>query len=414
LLGWIVLAWWTAVPACVGHEAANAPAPPTVLVDPVRAKKVLQTEEAVALVDGYVNAELRARVSGYLKAQTYQDGAHVKRGQLLFTIDPEEYVAQVASARGDLARARAAHRLGQAQLQRQSELVKQQASSAEMYDQAVAAVADAAGQETAAQAALRQAELNLSYTRVRSPVTGVAGIAQVRIGNLVGKDSPTLLTTVSQVHPMRVRFSVSEVEYLRYAKRYRELAGRDLAWAERQFAALRERGQTEEGLPGVELVLADGSVYPQRGVIIAADREIDPATATIRLEALFPNHEELLRPGQYGRVRLERPESAGEPALVVAEKALVEVQGTYSLAVVGADDVVRLRPVKVGARVGTERVIEQGVAAGERVVVEGVQKVHDGTKVTPKPVSAHASRAPARGPLEAELAREANAAAERR
>jgi membrane fusion protein (multidrug efflux system) len=223
-------------------------------------------------------------------------------------------------------------------------------------------------------------------------VDGVAGVAQIRVGNLVGKDGPTLLTTVSQIDPMRVRFSVSEIEYIRYAKRTQRFEGRDLAWAKRQFVSLGKTGKTEEGLPGIELVLADGSVYPQLGVIIAADREIDPATATIRLECLFPNPEQVLRPGQYGRIRIQRPDTQQSKTVVVAEKSLIEVQGTYSLAVVGEDNVVKLRPVEVGARVDDQRVIKKGVEAGEVVVVEGLQKVKDGAPVTPKHVpqkSAH-------------------------
>jgi len=370
--------------ACHGEDAQKAPPPPTVLVDEVEARDVKEYIEAVAVLDGYVNAEIRARVSGYLQSQNYQDGARVKKGELLFTIDPTEYSAQASLARGNLERAQAARALGQTQLERQEQLVSMKASPRQAYDEALAAKQDAAGQETAAKASLEQAEINLGYTQIRSPVDGVAGVAQVRVGNLVGKDAPTLLTTVSQIHPMRVRFSVSEIEYIRYAKRTQHFEGRDLSWAERQFASLAREGVTEEGLPGIELVLADGSVYPHQGVIIAADREIDPATATIRLECLFPNPEQTLRPGQYGRVRIQRPDHPQGKTLVVAEKSLIEVQGTYSLAVVGSDNVVKLRPVEVGARVDDDRVIKKGVEPGELVVVEGLQKVKDGSHVTPR------------------------------
>jgi RND family efflux transporter MFP subunit len=374
-----------------GGGASKAPPPPTVLVDEVEKREVKETIEAVAMLDGYVNAEIRARVSGYLKSQEFEDGARVKEGQLLFRIDPTEYAAQASLARGNLARAKAARRIGETQLARQEQLVQMKAVSREAYDQALAATQDAHGQQTAAQASLTQAEINLGYTEIRSPVDGVAGLALVRVGNLVGKDAPTLLTTVSQVDPMRVRFSVSEIEYIRYATRARQLEGRDLAWTKRQFASLQSRGTTEEGTPGLELVLADGSLYKYRGVIVASDREIDQATATIRLEGLFPNPEELLKPNQYGRVRIQRPDQDGK-ALVVAEKSLVEVQGKYSLAVVGKGDVVELRPVEVGARVGDERVIKTGVTEGERVVVEGLQKVQNGSRVVPKHVDQKSAR----------------------
>jgi membrane fusion protein (multidrug efflux system) len=382
--------------ACKGNEPAKTPPPPTVLVDEVEARDVKETLEAVAVVDGYVNAEIRARVSGYLKSQEYQDGAQVKEGQLLFTIDPTEYATEASSARGNLARAKAARDIGETQLQRQENLVRMKAVARETYDQAVAAKEDAAGQVTAAEAALQQAKTNLSYTQIRSPVDGLAGLALVRVGNLVGKDGPTLLTTVSQIDPMRARFSVSEIEYIRYARRVKALEGRDLAWAKREFASLASQGHTTEGTPGIELVLADGSIYKYRGVIISSDREIDQATGTIRLEALFPNPEHLLRPGQYGRARIQRPEEQQGKAMVVSEKSLLEVQGTYSLAVVGAGDVVKLRPVEVGARVGDQRVIKKGVAVGDRVVVEGVQKVRDGSRVVPKHVPEKSARVEAR------------------
>ena len=377
---------------CKRNEAPKAPPPPTVMVDEVEARDVKEFIESVAVLDGYVNAEIRARVSGYLQSQNYQDGARVKEGQLLFTIDPTEYSAQANLARGNLARAKAARALGKTQLQRQEQLVKMKASPREAYDQALASSQDAIGQETAAKASLEQAEINLSYTQIRSPVDGVAGLALVRVGNLVGKEGPTLLTTVSQLDPMRVRFSINEIEYIRYAKRPRRFEGRDLAWSKRQFVSLDSRGVTEEGLPGIEIVLADGSVYPHGGVIIAADREIDPNTATIRVEALFPNPEQVLRPGQYGRVRIQRPDTQKGKTLVVAEKSLIEVQGTYSLAVVGEDNVVHVRPVEVGARVDQDRVIKKGVEAGERVVVEGLQKVKSGSRVVPKHVPQKSAR----------------------
>lgn len=356
------------------------------LVQQVQARDVTDTLESVATVDGYVTAEIRARVKGFLKSQEYRDGSMVKKGQLLFTIDPTEYSAQAAQARGNLARAKAAREIGEADFERQKQLVEMKAVSRQAYDEAAARIEDAKGQVSATEAALHQAEINFSYTQVRSPVDGLAGLAQVRVGNLVGDGSPTLLTTVSQIEPMRVRFSVAEIEYLRFAQQQKQVTSRDLDWARRQFASLAKTGRTTDGAPGVELVLVDGSVYAHQGVIVASDREIAAETGTMRLEALFPNPEQLLRPGQYGRVRIARPTTQRGKTMVVAEKSLLEVQGMYSLAVVGSDDVVKLRPVEVGARVGDQRVITKGVQVGELVVVEGVQKVRDGSHVTPKQV----------------------------
>jgi membrane fusion protein, multidrug efflux system len=356
-----------------------APPPPKVVVAPVAARPVELIAEAVGEIDGYVNAEIRARVRGYLRGQSYRDGAQVKSGQVLFTIDPVEFQAALESARGTLARAHAAVEVSKAQLARSQALLKSGTVTQRALEDATAAHADAVGQERAAQAAVRQAELNLSYTTVKSPIDGTAGLALVRVGNLVGADGPTLLTTVSQIDPVRVRFPISERDYLANAQRWRELSGHDLKWAREQFEKLKQPAAENDSL---ELVLADGKTYQARGVVVATDREVDPSTGTISVEALFPNPEGLLRPGLYARVRMRR-QNSGESSLVVAQRALLEVQGTYSLAIVGEGNKVELRRVEVGPVTGEERVITKGVAAGERVVVEGVQKVSDGAVVVP-------------------------------
>jgi RND family efflux transporter MFP subunit len=256
--------------------------------------------------------------------------------------------------------------------------------SKQELEDAEAAARDADDQVRAAQALLRQAELNLSYTEIRSPVSGIAGLATVRVGNLVGQDGPTLLTTVSQIEPMRVNFPMSEVDYVRSADRLKHLDGRDLAWAAKQFAAL-DRG---EGVAdSLELVLSDGSTYKHRGVIVAVNRQVDASTGTIQLQALFPNPDGLLRPGQFGRVRMRRAD-AGSAALLVPEASLIQVQGTTSLALVGADGKVKLRRVEVGPAAGTSRIVTSGVEPGERVVVDGVQKVSDGSAVVVTEASA--------------------------
>jgi membrane fusion protein (multidrug efflux system) len=367
--------------------AAKAPPPPTVIVEAVASRPVSLVNETVAVLDGYVNAEIRARVRGYLKAQHFKDGGQVKAGQLLFSIDPSEFKAQVAQARGALGRAVAASQNGELQLERASELIKTNTIAQRSLDDANAAAADAAGQRMAAQAALERAEIDLSYTQIHSPIDGTAGLSLVRVGNLVGADGPTLLTTLSQVDPIRVRFPISEIEYLQRVGTFKALASRDLKWAKKQFASLSSRGTTEDGEEGLQLILADGSTYPERGVVVATDRSVNASTGTILIEALFPNPEAALRPGQYGRVRMKN-QGNGKDSLVVPERALVQVQGSYSLAMVGEGNKVEMRPVQVGPTTGQERVILSGVKQGERVVVDGLQKVSDGAVVLPQQAEA--------------------------
>lgn len=369
---------------CSESKATPAAAPPpTVLVGTVERRSVPLYIEALGDLSGYVDAEIRARVKGYLQAQNYKDGGEVKEGQLLFTIDASEYDAAAARARAGLARSQATQEHNAVQLSRSRELVASGAVSPQELDNTTAAAHEADAAVGVSRADVRQAELNLSYTRVRSPVSGVAGLALVRVGNLVGQEGATLLTTVSQVDPIRVSFPLSEVDYARHPERFKGLEGRDLAWAKRRFEELKDAGAATDPA-GVELVLTDGSTYPGRGVVVAVDRQVDPTTGTIRLQALFPNPQGVLRPGQHGRVRLRR-QDAGADALVVPEKALFQVQGTYSLAVVGPDNKVQLRKVEVGPTAGSLRIIAGGVNAGDRVVVEGVQKVSDGAAVTPQP-----------------------------
>jgi membrane fusion protein, multidrug efflux system len=362
---------------CTESKAKTAPPPPTVLVSPVGRRDVALYLEALGNLDGYVNAEIRARVRGILQAQKYRDGATVKQGTLLFTIDRAEYQAAFDSAKAALARAETAQGHNKSQLARRQDLNAASVVSRQELEDAEAASHDAEDQVRAAAAQLRQAELNLSYTEIRSPVTGIAGLAQVRVGNLVGQDGPTLLTTVSQVEPIRVNFPLSEVDYVRSADRLKQLDGRDRTWAEKQFAKMAHGEKVDDSL---ELLLSDGTVYPHRGVIVAANRQVDTSTGTIQLQALFPNPGNFLRPGQYGRVRWRRLD-AGANALVVPDSALIQVQGSYSLAVVGADNKVKLRRVEVGPAAGAVRIINSGVEPGDRVVVDGVQKVSDGTTV---------------------------------
>src|SRR6478735_733804 len=366
------------------RKSPPPPPAPTVPVAPVKRQDLSLFIEAVGTLDGFVNADIRARVKGYLRTQEYKDGAPVTEGQLLFTIEPQEYANTVASARAALERAKAARDVGQVSLQRNRLLGQQGLASQQTVDDSVAAAKDANGQMQAAEAALRQAELDLSYTQVRSPVSGVAGIALVRVGNLVGQDGPTLLTTVSQLDPIRVNFPMSEIDYVRFPERLKELQQRDVAWARAQFPKLAAHQMADGDDPGLELILADGTVYPERGLLVAADRQVDTGTGTIKLQALFPNATGSLRPGQYARVRIQR-EDQGKSALTLPEKALINVQGSYSVGVVGPDRKVKLRPVELGASAHGLRIVTKGLTEGESVVVDGVQKISEGALVSPEP-----------------------------
>jgi membrane fusion protein (multidrug efflux system) len=372
--------------ACSESKAKSSAPPPPLAVQTTRVVRqdVPLFIEALGSLDGYVNADIRARVRGVLSAQRYKDGATVKEGQLLFSVDPSEFQIAVDSAKAALARAETARIHGRAQLARRQELGASKVVSQQEVEDAEAASRDAEDQVRAATAQLEQARLNLSYTAIRSPVSGVAGLAQVRVGNLVGQDGPTLLTVVSRVDPIRVNFPMSESDYVKAADRLKRLDGRDLAWASKQFARMEAGGAPDD--EALELLLSDGSSYPHRGVIVAVNRQVDATTGTIQLQALFPNPGNLLRPGQFGRVRMRRRE-AGRNALVVPEKALIQVQGTYSLAVVDRAHKVALRKVEVGPSAGPLRIVASGVNAGDEVVTEGVQKVSDGATVNPQPLA---------------------------
>ena len=380
---------------CAESKATTpaAPPPPTVIVAPVVRQDVPLYIEAVGSIDGFVDAEIRARVRGILQSQRYKDGAMVQKGQLLFTIDPSEFQIAADSAKAAVARAETAQAHNKALLERRTDLGAAKVVSTQEVEDAQAAARDAEDQVHLATAQLRQASLNLSYTEIRAPVSGIAGLARVRTGNLVGQDGPTLLTTVSQVDPIRVNFPMGEIDYVKAAERLKQLDGRDVAWAQAEFKKMARGATSPEEL---QLVLADGTTYAHRGVIVAVNRQIDSTTGTIQLQALFPNPDHLLRPGQYGRVRMRRHDAGGN-VLVVPERALIQVQGTYSLAVVGPGNKVSLRKVEVGPNSGTQRIVLSGVSEHDQIVVEGVQKVTDGAVVVPQAMSATASAAKTEG-----------------
>lgn len=360
LLGVAVLA----LAACERAPEAAAPPPPEVLVVPAEQRAVSIYQEWIGSLNGYINAVIRPQVRGYILTRNYDEGQVVKAGQLLFQIDPREFQAQLDQARGQLAQAQAALGKTQLDVKRYTPLAAEGAVSQQELDNAVQANRANEAAVDAAQAALEQARLNLEWTRVTAPIDGVAGVAIAQIGDLV--DPTTQLTTVSQVDPIKAVFPVAEQEYLRYAR----------GEAQRQGA----QGNREGAL---ELITADGQVFPHRGTVSVVGREIDPRTGTLIIEGLFPNPGNVLRPGGYAKVRAvveERPN-----AVLVPQRAVQDVQGQAQVAVVGADDVAQWRNVTTGSRSGEHWVIETGLQPGERVVVEGLQKVRSGMKVAARP-----------------------------
>jgi RND family efflux transporter MFP subunit len=355
--------------ACENKSVSAAPGgPPTVQVVEVAQRDVPVYHEWIATLDGYVNAVIQPQVSGYLVHQNYREGALVQKNDVLFKIDPRPFQAILDQAKAQVAQAEA--QLGKTQLdvQRDTPLAREKAIAQSQLDNDIQANLAAKATVQADKAAVEQAEINLEFTNVRSLVNGVAGIATGQVGNLVGPQ--TVLTTVSQLDPIKAYFVASEQQYLAFVQRNPTLASREKA--ERELV--------------LELVLSDGTTYARKGTFFAADRHVDAQTGAIRLAGLFPNPDSVLRPGQYGRVRFVSYTRLA--ALLVPQKAVTELQGMYQVAVVGSDDKVSIRTVQVGERSGPMWIIEQGVKPGERVVVEGVQKVRDGTPVKVVTVSA--------------------------
>ena len=361
----LMLALGISVSGCNRSQATTATSMPEVAVATVGVRDVPMYSEWVATLDGYVNAEIRPQVSGYIVRQNYTEGSLVHKGQVLFEIDPRPFQAARDRAKGDLAQAQA--QLGKSTLdvERDTPLAEARAIAKSQLDNEVQAKLGAQAAVESAKAAVEQAELNLEWTKVISLVDGIAGIAQVQIGNLVGPSS--ILTSVSQVDPIKAFFPITEHEYL----------------------VAQSKGNTGSGKHPIgffgnslQLMLTDGSIYPQKGRILLADRQVDPGTGTIRIIAAFPNPGNVLRPGQYGRVRVET--SLKKDALLLPQSAVTNLQGSYQVAVVGGDHKVSMRTVKPGATIGTMWVIDEGLKPGEQVVVEGLQQIREGTLVTPK------------------------------
>jgi membrane fusion protein (multidrug efflux system) len=352
--------------ACKGKPHAIAPAPPLVEVTTVTQADVPLYHEWIGVLDGLVNAHIRAQVTGYLVSQNYREGDPIKKDDLLFEIDRRPFQAALDQAKGQLAQTEA--RLGKTELdvKRYAPLVKDKAISQEEYDDAVQANLEAQAAVVSAKAQVEQADLNLGFTRIRSPIDGIASIANGQIGDLVGPSTGEL-TTVSTVDPIKAYYNVTEQAYINFTK---------------LFATERDR-YDRLGKLEIELILADGAAYPIKGKIYAADRQISPTTGALRVAALFPNPNNALRPGEFGRVRVKFDVASG--ALLVPQRAVSELQGSYQVAVVEAENKIHIQPVRVGERSGPLWIIQEGLHPGQVVVVEGIQKVKEGAKVTPKP-----------------------------
>ncbi len=390
---------------------------PEVEVVQVEQKDVPIYQEWIGTLDGLVNAEIKSQVTGYLLKQHYTEGSFVKKGQLLFELDQRPFEATLEQAKGDRAKAQGQLEQANAQLvqaqaqlsqaeanqgkteldvQRYTPLAKEKAISAQDLDNAIqanlaakaqvkaanagiqtakAGIIAAKANLTAAEAMVKSAEINLGFTKIYSLIDGIAGLAQVQVGNLVNGGTGTL-TTVSTVDPIKVYFTPSEQEYLNFTKTYP---------LQNAQAAMRKNLE-------LELVLVDGTVYPQKGRFFVADRQVDQKTGAIRLAGVFPNPGNILRPGQYGRVRAVTDTRTA--ALLVPQRAVTELQGNYQVAVVGPDNKVNIRTVKVGERVDTLWVINEGLKAGETVIAEGLQKVRPDMIVTTKPYLPATAEAP--------------------
>lgn len=350
-------------------------APPEVEVAPVTQGDVPVFREWIGVVDGSNNAEIRARVSGYILSQNYSDGSPVKKGDLLFEIDPRSFEASLAQAQASLAEAEADQVRAELNAQKYTQTFETGAVSKKDRDNTVQQNEAAKAKVKAEEASVEQAKLNLAFTKVLAPLDGIISIATRNIGDLVGPSDPTPLATLSTVDPIRVYFQVSEQTYLKASER---------------FSGHREEATRQ--LP-VQLILADGKVYPHHGKFVAVDRDVQGSTGTIRIAAGFPNPGNRLRPGQFARVKVAV--TVLQNAMLVPQQALDELQGSYQVAVVNDDNTIAIRVVKPGPRFGEFWVVQEGLKPGEKVVVEGIQKVAQGKTVVPKPyLSRQAPEAP--------------------
>src|SRR5215469_14527018 len=368
------------------HAQAAPGIIPDVEVARVEQQDVPIIHEWIGTFDGLVNADLRAQVTGYLLRQGYQEGSFVRKGQLLFQIDPRPFQAvldqaagQLAQAKAQLANAEAVQGRTELDVKRYTPLAKEQAATQQDLDNsiqnnlaALASVETAKAQIKTSEAALEAARINLEFTRLVAPIDGVAGQAQLQVGALVGPGSGAV-TSVSTLDPIKVYFTVGEPQYLAFRKRF----------------PTEESTRADEKTLRIELVLADGSTYPHLGSFEFADRQVNESTGTIRVAALFPNRNNILRPGGYAKVRIVI--DTQHDALLVPQRAVSELQGGYQVALVDGENKIAIRPVTVGAQVDNRWVISDGLNLRDQVVAEGTQKVRAGMRVNPKPYTANAT-----------------------
>ena len=361
----------TGFAACGKKEAPVAP-PLTVTVAPVQQKDVFEMKTWVGLLDGYQNADIRAQVTGYLLSQNYKEGSAVKKGDVLFEIDPRPFQAALAQAQANYGQALAQAQLAQITLDRQTQLYKTKVISQQQYDTSYQDTQASIAGAAAVQASVQTAQINLNYCTITAPFDGIVGVAQAQIGDLVGPaGTATVLTQMSQVNPIKANFSITEQEYLNAYEVLQQL-----------------QGKSQEEIPArLKLKLADGKEYPQPGRFDFVNRQINTATGSIQITALFPNDQDQLRPGLFGRITAPVKELPN--ALVVPQVALVELQGKYFISILGPDNAVKTLPVKTGPVDGDNQVVEPvvpgSIKVGDKVIVGGVEKVRPGMKVNPQP-----------------------------
>jgi membrane fusion protein (multidrug efflux system) len=350
---------------CGEKKAAGPPPPPEVQVVEVTQQDVPIYSEWVAQLNGDTNAQIVPKIQGYLLRQNYHEGFFVKKGDLLFEIDPRPFQAALDQSKAQLAVSQADLSRADTDVIRDTPLSEQNAIPKKQLDNDMAAQAAAKAQVNAAKAMVEQAQLNLDWTKVYSPIDGIAGVATSQVGDLVG--TTTKMTTISKVDPIRAYFSVSENAYLQSASKIANVI----------------RGNASSQPYVIEYIQANEAPYPKKGRIILVNREVSSQTGTIQIAAEFPNSEAILRPGGFGRVRIQTGDNKG--ALLVPQKAVIEVQSAYQLVVVGSDNKASFRPIKVGDRIGSNWIVTDGVKPGEKVVVEGFMKVKEGMPVSAKP-----------------------------
>jgi membrane fusion protein (multidrug efflux system) len=367
--------------ACSREAEDTSAPPPEVLVAPVVRRDVPVLVEAVGETRGSETVEIRARVEGFIERIAFKEGDRVAAGDLLYVIDPKPFQADVSRARATVAQAEAVFRRAKLEERRLAPLADTGAISRSEYDDALTNLQTSRANLDAAKAALDSAQLDLGYARIISPIEGIAGFSEVQEGDLVGRGENTLLTTVSDVDPIWVRFAVSEREYLKFYRRSLERAKSSAEAVEGADAEVSRPGVATRGDAAIRMRLADGSEHPYEGVFRVADRAVDPSTGTLSVEVTFPNPDQLVRPGQFARVELQT--EVERDAVLVPQRAMRELQGSYSVAIVGDDETIELRPVTTARRFESFYVVSSGLEGNEKVVVEGLQRARSGTKVRP-------------------------------